>query len=357
MLGTMTDSDSTSFERAADAAARLCQAYFTGLILTLVSQRSTAVAAEFVEAFFRRKQREQFLPGLEKLGLTGLPDAVACAHYHYLSNHLGGVGVEFMPESDTKAWIRYPPPRWAWTGTAICGIPTEVSRGMLRGWHARNGISLGNPRLGFVCTKQTVDGVPGLEGYYIDHGVELEPQDRLQFAPHEEAPPFDPAQAPQVPTGDWPAVRLAKAHRNYGMDYVKTALQVLAEQRGDDEARFLGGRTGRLIGMQLVEEMRGPLGIEACDVGAAAGLLAALCEAMGDEAEVRAVDGGVTVETAGWRLTRGVALAPGAVAAWNEVWVGLALATNRFLELDVERWPAESGGWSWRLSDRSAETR
>ena len=65
-----------------------------------------------------------------------------------------------MYESDRKAWIRYPPPRWIWRGTAICGVPGEVSRAMLRGWHANNGVSLGNPNLGFVCTKQTTDGQP-----------------------------------------------------------------------------------------------------------------------------------------------------------------------------------------------------
>src|ERR1700756_3635788 len=95
---------------------------------------------------------------LRKLGLADLPHAVACAQYHYLSNQVGGVKVEYVHENDQKAWVRYPPPRWIWSGTAICGIPSEVSRAMLRGWHANNGVVLGNPRLGFVCTGQTVDG-------------------------------------------------------------------------------------------------------------------------------------------------------------------------------------------------------
>ncbi len=238
------------------AAARLCQGFFTGLVLTLVAHRGKQTASEWMYGFFRRKQREQFLQGLDKLGLEGLPDAVACARYHYLSNQLGGVGVQIVEESERKAWIRYPPPRWAWTGTAICGVPTEVSRAMLRGWHARNGISLENPRLGFVCTGQTVDGAPGLEGYYVVESHELEPEDRLRFAPGESMPRFDPAAAPEVPSASWPEERLRKAHRNYGMDYVKTAMQVLIEQRGEMEATELGGRTARLIGMQLVDEAR-----------------------------------------------------------------------------------------------------
>ena len=128
------------------SVADLYHAFFTGLILTVVTRRGTADAAEFVFRVFRRQQQERFLPGLEKLGLEHLPPAVAAAQYHYLSNWIGGVHVEYMYESDRKAWIRYPPPRWIWRGTAICGVPGEVSRAMLRGWHANNGVGARRPQ-------------------------------------------------------------------------------------------------------------------------------------------------------------------------------------------------------------------
>src|SRR5712692_1593409 len=86
--------------------ADLYHAYFTGLILTVVTRRGTADAAEFMFRVFRRQQQERFLPGLEKLGLSHLPPAVAAAQYHYLSNWIGGVSVEYMYETDRKAWIR-----------------------------------------------------------------------------------------------------------------------------------------------------------------------------------------------------------------------------------------------------------
>ena len=92
---------------------------------------------------------------------------------------------EYGYESDRKAWVRYPPPRWIWDGTAICGIPSEVSRAMMRGWHGHNGVLLVNPRLGFVCTMQTTDGQPGLEGYFYEYDHDLEPNERLRFAPEE----------------------------------------------------------------------------------------------------------------------------------------------------------------------------
>jgi hypothetical protein len=196
------------------SVAELYHAYFTGLILTVVTRRGTPDAAEFVFRVFRRQQQERFLPGLEKLGLSQLPPAVAAAQYHYLSNWIGGVSVEYMYETDRKAWIRYPPPRWIWKGTAICGVPGEVSRAMLRGWHANNGVSLGNPNLGFVCTKQTVDGQDGLEGYYCEYDHALELDQRLVFARHLQAPMFDPATAPALPVASWPKPRLEKAYRN-----------------------------------------------------------------------------------------------------------------------------------------------
>ena len=218
--------------------------YLTGLILTTVSRRSGADAAELIFRTFRRQHLEKFLPGLAKLGLSALPHAVACAQYHYLSNHVGGVRVEYMYESDRKAWVRYVPPRWIYDGATICGVPTEVSSAMLRGWHAHNGVSLGNARLGFVCTKQTTDGQPGLEGYYLEYDRDLAPEERLRFAPNEDGPDFDPARAPRLEGADWPQERLRKITRNYSMDYVRTILPVLAETFGDEEATRLGGVTG-----------------------------------------------------------------------------------------------------------------
>ena len=108
------------------AVADLHRAAFTGLVLGTVTRRGTPAAADLVFAVFRRQHHERFLPGLQKLGLTGLPHAVAAAQYHYLSNRIGGVSVVYMPESDRKDWIRFAPPRWLWDGTAICCIPGEV---------------------------------------------------------------------------------------------------------------------------------------------------------------------------------------------------------------------------------------
>ena len=47
-----------------------------------------------------------------------------------------GVAVEYMEESDAKAWVRFRYPRWMYDGPAICGMPIEASRGGF----ARNGV-------------------------------------------------------------------------------------------------------------------------------------------------------------------------------------------------------------------------
>src|SRR5437763_12300924 len=152
-----TDTAQTALWAKWRSVADLYHALFTGLTLTVVTRRGTREAAEFMFRVFRRQQQERFLPGLKKLGLDHLPPAVAAAQYHYLSNWIGGVHVEYMYESDRKAWIRYPQPRWIGKGTAICGVPGEMSRAMLRGWHANNREARGNMKLGCVCTTKRIE--------------------------------------------------------------------------------------------------------------------------------------------------------------------------------------------------------
>ena len=117
--------------KAIEAVAQRYHSWITGLILSLVSRVDANTAEEFVFRLFRQQHHQRFLPGLQKLGLDAEPDAVAAAKYHYFSNQLGGVEVEYWQESERKAWIRYPPPRWIWMGTAICAIPGNVNRAIL----------------------------------------------------------------------------------------------------------------------------------------------------------------------------------------------------------------------------------
>ena len=322
--------------------ADLYHAYFTGLILSVVTRRGSAAAAEFVFAVFRRQQQERFLPGLAKLGLDHLPPAVAAAQYHYLSNWIGGVHVEYMHESDRKAWIRYPPPRWIWRGTAICGVPGEVSRAMLRGWHANNGVSLGNPNLGFVCTKQSVDGQDGLEGYYCEYDHPLEPDQRLQFARHLEAPLFDPATAPALPVESWPKRRLEKAYRNYAMEYVRTAAPVMVQLFGPEDAGYLLHLTGRLIGMQVFDEIARGFGAGRGAPKDFAAFLCALLEAQDDAVGIEESGGSFEVRQQTWKLMAGVGdYHPACARVLAGLFEGLAAGCGRHIPVAMR---ASAGG-------------
>jgi hypothetical protein len=332
------------------SVADLYHAYFTGLILTMVTRRGTSEAAEFVFRLFRRQQQERFLPGLEKLGLTHLPPAVAAAQYHYLSNWIGGVHVEYMYETDRKAWIRYPPPRWIWKGTAICGVPGEVSRAMLRGWHANNGVSLGNPRLGFVCTKQSVDGQDGLEGYYCEYDEAIDVDQRLVFARHLEAPLFDPALAPALPVSNWPKPRLEKAYRNYAMEYVRTAAPVMVQLLGPEEAGHLLRLTGKLIGMQYFDEIARGFGCDRGNAGAFAAFLHALLEAQGDDAELSQSGGRFEIRQQTWKLMADVGdYHPACANVLRGLGEGLAAACGRHIGVTMTASAAGLAPFVWSI--------
>jgi hypothetical protein len=341
------DADSAAYA----AIERIYHAYLTGLILMLAARVGPGRAAEVVFRTFRRQQLARFLPGLQKLGLTGLPHAVACAQYHYLSNQVGGVKVEYVYESDRKAWVRYPPPRWIWSGAAICGIPSEVSRAMLRGWHANNGVVLGNPRLGFVCTGQTVDGQPGLEGYYQEWDRDLAPEERLQFSPGERCPPFRSDAAPRLPEGSWPEVRLRKVLRNYAMEYITSIVPETIAVLGPQEGGHIAGAAARLVGMQSFEEVAHLLGGVDAGPGGFAAAFTRLARGHGDDAELLVDGTAASVRQTSWCLmAEREALSPAVFDAWNELWVGAALAHDRFMRVEVtERRDRGDACWRWQF--------
>ncbi len=340
--------------RAMHAVGELYHTYFTGLILTLVTRRSTADAAEWMFRVFRHQHHEKFLQSFEKLGLSGMPDAVACAGYHYLSNGIGGVSVEFMRETDRKAWVRFVPPRWVYPGASICGVPSDVSRAMLRGWYAQNGVSLGNPRLGFVCTSQTMDGQHGLSGYFLEYDRDLSIEERLVFRPAEMPPPFDPSAAPQLSQTHWPEERLAKAARNYSMEYIRTGLPRLAECFGPAEASHLGRVTARLVGAQCYAATAEALAVTGDDPRSFAEFMVRLAAAEGDAADIQDASGACIVRRHSWRLMRGIEPVSEAVfEAWNGLFEGALAVHNRFLTLEVSsRLDFGDEAFLWRIRRR-----
>jgi len=169
-------------------------------------------------------------------------------------------------------------------------------------------------------------------GYFLDHGRLLAPEERLQFRPGEVPPPFDPAVAPEPPSDRWPAERLAKARRNYAMEYLRTGLPLLFSTFGVAEGLHLGRTACWLIGVQLAREVASTAGVEGTGAAACAGLIAALAEGEGDAAEID----GTEVRRRGLRLWRGLGPQPPEMfTAWNALHEGLVAGIDRHTRLEL----------------------
>ena len=108
---TLEHEPESSREAGWQALGKLYQNFFSGLILSLSSREGRDVVGDWSFNLFRRQHHEKFLYSFEKLGLTGLPHAIAAARYHFFSNRIGDVEVEYVGGSETKVWIRFPHPR------------------------------------------------------------------------------------------------------------------------------------------------------------------------------------------------------------------------------------------------------
>ena len=334
----MTSAEPSTFAAVA-AQAELHHRYLLGLELMVATREGPAVVGEWMFRLFRRQHEEKFLSSFRKLGLEGLPDAVACARYHVLSNGIGGVAVEYMEESDAKAWVRFRYPRWMYDGPAICGMPIEASRGFLRGWYARNGVSLNNPRLGFVCVSEDMSGAFGFCGYFKEYDRDLGEDKRLVFAPGERPPAWDPDRQPALPQADWSEERLAKANRNYAVEYIRNGIRELAATIGEAKALEHGKLAARLTGLQHYRQMAEEVGGVDGGPKEAADFLAAMFRGMGDGVEAEDAGGGaVTLRQTGLRIARGLAGAErgSLLACWIELWRGAVASHRQFMAVDAE---------------------
>lgn len=337
---------------AIDAQAELHHQYFLGLQLMVAVEESRETVFEWMFRLFRRQHEEKFLSSFRKLGLTGQPHAVACAKYHVLSNSMGGVAVEYAEESDNKAWVRFRYPRWMYAGPAICGIPVEASRGFLYGWYAQNGVSLGNPRLGFVCVSEDVTGQFGLCGYFKEYDHDLDDDERLVFAPDERPPACDPAVQPAPPAAEWSEERLAKANRNYAVEYIRNGLSALITVLGRERALELSKRAARLIGLQHYQVMA--KAVAAIDGGPqdAANFLCAMMAGMGDECTTELLDnGGVRVTQSGLRIVRGLDTTErdDLLSCWVELWRGAIHSHGTFMDVQCDK---RSDRLDWIIQNR-----
>lgn len=331
------------------AQAHLHHAYLLGLQLMVSTNQPNKTVGDWMFKLFRRQHLDKFLSSFEKLGLSELPDAVACAKYHVLSNNLGGVGVEYMYESDQKAWVRFRYPRWMYHGPTICGVPVEISRGFLNGWYAYNGVSLKNPRLGYVCVSEDMTGEFGLCGYFQEYDHDLGPEERLRFEKNERPPAFDPDAQPSVPLDQWSDERREKANRNYALNYIRNGLIELAAVMDTPEAVTLAKRAAGLIGLQYFQETASLIGGTDGDLDDGAHYLAEMFRGMGDEVSISRESNAIQINQSGLRVIKDLSETDASLVfdCWAELWKGACRSQRVMKTLSVERSGSQA---QWRIS-------
>lgn len=287
----MTHSDAGRYRLAYNFWTSL----WTALTLACLRTHGQDIIAELEFRSLRRHHRKHFLPGLEKLGLMDEPtDAIRCGKYHYFSNSLGGLPMEYVEETPHKVWVRYRPPFWIGDGVfqpsaGPAALGSAFGRAAFHGWHAHNGVMLGNPRLAFVQTQNLTDGDPWDAGYFQEFDHDLEPELTYQRRPGEWGPRFDPAAAPKLPFDDWPEARQIRALRNYAVDHTATRFTTLSALIGIKAAAAVVEHGLRMLLAQRWLALPQSLGLERIDSHrAAAGYLAAVRGLIGDEAEIDA---------------------------------------------------------------------
>jgi hypothetical protein len=260
--------------------------------LTAVTYREKGEPA-FLDTWFqtlRSHQSVHYLDGLKKLGIRDdEPAAVKACKYHYFTNQIGGLKMEYIEESPKKCWIRYLAPMWTYSGVAMLAMPLHTRRTMSRAWHPRNGELMGNNRLQYVRTKTIMEGDPYDEGYWIEHDRPLAAEETLLFKTEIRTPEFDPAKAPKLDPELWPEARKYKARPKFAGGYVSRMTTVLLSKFGLDATAYIVGQTMRCLAIQYVHELKDDQGIEGVDVHSVAAIFSGILGACRQDFSVEKV--------------------------------------------------------------------
>jgi len=269
---------------------------YAALQLICLREKGAAAIAELKYRFMNGHGARHFVAGLKKLDIFNDPPAVAAAKYHYMSNCLvGDVPMEYVRETDKKAWIRYLAPAWAYPGTGLLACPASVQMAAFSAWHRNNGTWLGCPRLGYVCTKLYQYGEPYDEGYFIEYDHDITLDEAFRYEPVASSPDFDIEAAPTLDKAAWPPARLFKARRRYAESYCAVPTSVLVEMYGVPYAAFLVEQAMRGLGTQYAREISDRIGISGRDARSMAELFLGMLKTLGDMVSIDAQRDVVTI--------------------------------------------------------------
>ncbi|MGE0718068.1 MAG: hypothetical protein AB7P02_21655 [Alphaproteobacteria bacterium] len=237
--------------------------------LTAITLREKGETA-FLQTWFdtlRSHQTTHYIDGLRKLGIRDdEPPAVKACKYHYFTNLIGGLRMEYIEESPRKCWIRYLAPMWTYAGVAMLAMPPHTRRTMGSAWHPRNGQMMGTPNLQYVRTKTIIEGDPYDEGYWLEHDRPLAPEETLLFKVEIRTPEFDPAKAPRLDPALWPEERMLKARPKFAGGYVARLLTVLLQKFGLASTSYIASQTMRCLAIQYIHEVKADQRIEGNDL-------------------------------------------------------------------------------------------
>lgn len=344
-MATDVDDLETLRERSA-----LATAFFSKMFSALTAVAFRAKGEDAVNHLWfevlTSHQGDRYAEGLRKLGIQDDPPAVAAAKYHYFTNIIGGLDMEYVEESPKKVWIRYLAPMWMYAGVAMIAMPASVRRTVFSSWHPRNGRYMGCPRLGYVGTKFSMEGDPYDEGYFVEYDHDIDESETMRYEVVRHTPEFDPAAAPVLDPELWPEARILKARPKFSSGYVQATVDSLYRSYGELATHQLVASAARMLAVQLTPDLVARAGVTGQSLADVAAFHERLLTAVRRDVKATESGGGYEIAVSSYRPFDGYP--EGLRAAFFEFH---AMAT-RMLDghAEITR-TADADGETWRLSD------
>ncbi|WP_433678694.1 hypothetical protein [Nocardia sp. CA-119907] len=260
------------------------------------SLKGEAAVHELWRHALSAEQNIKYVDGLTKVGISSdEPPAVKAAKYHYFTNIIGGLEMEYIEESDRKVWIRYRTPMWAYSGVALIAMPERLRRTIFSVWHPRDGILMGTKRLAFVATKFSLEGDPYDECYWEEVDRDLSPEEMMRYEVAVRTPEFDPDRAPRLDTELWPETRILKARHKFSEGYVRATVDGLYTMFGALTTHHIVETAMRKLAIQITPELATLAGVTDRSVAGVARLHQRLLVATRRSTEVQWKDSNTAV--------------------------------------------------------------
>jgi hypothetical protein len=259
--------DIETLRRECHTAAKHWGLLWSALHLVTLREKGDPALHTLWRKLLGAHQSGKYRDGMRKLGIRDdEPPAVAAAKYHYFTNVMGGLKMDYVEESPKKVWIRYKSPMWTYPGVSMLAVPTNIRRTGFASWHPFNGKLMGCPRLGWVATKFITEGYPYDEGYFIEYDHDLAPGEEMKYEVVHSSPECVPADLPSLDLAQWPEARQLKAHRNWAGGYVRTTVETLQLMYGENCANYILAESMRGLAIQYIHQFRDDAEVQGSDL-------------------------------------------------------------------------------------------